>query len=121
MRENPDETRIPSACSQAASTIINAIDSEIRISILGLLIEREYLVSELVAQLKRPQPLISQHLRVLKNAGIVVSRPQGRSRYYKLSVPELAELFRDIISLAATAHARLVERKPAPEAAPAQC
>ncbi|KQB86859.1 ArsR/SmtB family transcription factor [Corynebacterium lowii] len=104
MPEHTDASSALHAHNRAASTVLGALGSEIRISILALLIEREYLVSELVTQLHRPQPLISQHLRVLKNAGIVVSHPQGRSRCYRLRTPELSDLFREIISLAATAH-----------------
>lgn len=109
MAGHTEETRPLLARSHAASSVISAIDSEIRVSILSLLVEREYLVSEIVTQLGRPQPLISQHLRVLKNAGIVVSHPQGRSRCYKLSTPELHDFFRDIITLSATAHAHLLK------------
>ncbi|MBC3185130.1 helix-turn-helix transcriptional regulator [Corynebacterium sp. zg-331] len=107
MPGHPEEPYALLARSAAASAVISAIDSEIRLSILALLVERECMVSEIVTQLHRPQPLISQHLRVLKNAGIVISHPRGRSRCYTLSSPELHDIFRSIITLASQAHAHL--------------
>jgi DNA-binding transcriptional ArsR family regulator len=49
-------------------------------------------VSELVTGLDISQAAVSQHLRVLRDAGLVTARKQGRHRYYQLRPAALAEL-----------------------------
>jgi len=42
-------------------------------------------VGELAQQLPISRPAVSQHLRVLKDGGLVVSRPEGTRRVYRLN------------------------------------
>jgi DNA-binding transcriptional ArsR family regulator len=49
-------------------------------------------VSELMAGLDVSQAAVSQHLRVLREAGLVTARKDGRHRYYQLRPAGLAEL-----------------------------
>jgi DNA-binding transcriptional ArsR family regulator len=49
-------------------------------------------VSELMAGLAMSQPAVSQHLRVLREAGLVTARRDGRHRYYQLRPAGLTEL-----------------------------
>ncbi len=49
-------------------------------------------VSELVTGLDISQAAVSQHLRVLREAGLVTARKQGRHRYYQLRPAALTEL-----------------------------
>jgi len=49
-------------------------------------------VSELTAGLDISQAAVSQHLRVLREAGLVVASKQGRRRYYQLRPAALTEL-----------------------------
>ena len=60
--------------------------------ILDLLRERERLVGELVAELALSQPGVSKHLRVLREAGLVVVRHDAQRRWYGLNPAPLAEL-----------------------------
>lgn len=76
----------------AAEGIISALDSRLRIQIVFRLSQRDHFVHELVAELNKSQPLISQHLRVLKRAGIVDSERRGREVIYRLDIPEVTEL-----------------------------
>jgi DNA-binding transcriptional ArsR family regulator len=63
-----------------------------RRDILILVRDRELPVGEIAAQFDVTRPAISQHLKVLKNAGLVADRREGTRRYYR-AVPEgLAEL-----------------------------
>lgn len=82
--------------TEHAAVVIGALDSEQRLQIVLRLAERDHVVHELVAALGKSQPLISQHLRVLKRAGLVTSTRAGREVAYHLCVPETA----DIITLA---------------------
>ncbi|QJU52211.1 metalloregulator ArsR/SmtB family transcription factor [Herbiconiux sp. KACC 21604] len=54
--------------------------------------EGEYSVSELVAQLELSQPTVSKHLKVLRDAGLVVVREEGQHRYYRIDVSPLEDV-----------------------------
>jgi DNA-binding transcriptional ArsR family regulator len=53
---------------------------------------RDRAVSELLAGLDISQAAVSQHLRVLREAGLVTARKEGRHRYYQLRPAALTEL-----------------------------
>ena len=59
---------------------------------------QEPCVSELWTCLEQSQPVISQHLSVLKKAGIVSSRVQGNRRIYSVDNPFIRSLLRSIIA-----------------------
>ena len=63
-----------------------------RRSILDLLREGDRPVGELVDALSLSQPLVSKHLRVLREAGLVDARPDAQRRVYRLRPEALAEL-----------------------------
>jgi DNA-binding transcriptional ArsR family regulator len=63
-----------------------------RREILDLLREGERSVGELVGHLRLSQPGVSKHLRVLREAGLVAVRPEGKQRWYGLRAQPLAEL-----------------------------
>jgi DNA-binding transcriptional ArsR family regulator len=69
-----------------------AISEPARREILELLRERERPVGELVAHLTLSQPGVSKHLRVLREAGLVRVRRDGKRRWYGLRAEPLAEL-----------------------------
>lgn len=81
---------------QDAASILSALDSEQRLQIVRRLADRDHVVHELVSLIGKSQPLISQHLRVLKRSGLVTATRSGREVIYHLAVPEAA----DIITLA---------------------
>ncbi|HBC8575425.1 TPA: winged helix-turn-helix transcriptional regulator [Corynebacterium striatum] len=83
----------------AAATVISALDSPLRIRLVQELHERDHYVHELVAATGKSQPLVSQHLRVLKKAGIVDSERSGREVLYKLVVPGVLTLLADASAL----------------------
>ena len=56
-----------------------------RRAIFELLARRPSSVGELAKQLPITRPAVSQHLRVLKDGGLVVSRPEGTRRVYRLN------------------------------------
>jgi DNA-binding transcriptional ArsR family regulator len=60
--------------------------------ILDLLLEGPRPVGDLVERLQISQPLTSKHLRVLRDAGLVRARKDGRRRLYELRAEPLAEL-----------------------------
>lgn len=80
--------------------ICKAFANPTRLHILDLLGRREYAVSELQSELKITAPNISQHLAILKAAGVVESRRQGKQIRCKLAIPEVkqaCQLIRDVL------------------------
>jgi DNA-binding transcriptional ArsR family regulator len=73
-------------------TIFEVLADPTRRHILDLLRERPRLVGELVDQLKISQPLMSKHLRVLREAGLVHVRQDAQRRWYELRPEPLAEV-----------------------------
>jgi len=69
-----------------------AISEPARRQILELLRERERPVGDLVEHLQLSQPGVSKHLRVLREAGLVRARRDGKRRWYGLRAEPLAEL-----------------------------
>jgi DNA-binding transcriptional ArsR family regulator len=63
-----------------------------RRAILGLLASSERSVGELERRLRLPQPTVSKHLRVLREAGFVESRTEAQRRLYRLKPESLMEL-----------------------------
>ena len=72
--------------ARAATTTdaFNAIAEPRRRQILDVLAAGELPVNGLVAQLQLAQPLVSKHLRVLRQVGLVDVRDHGRQRFYRL-------------------------------------
>ena len=66
----------------AAGELLRALAAPVRIAIVLQLRESERCVHELVDALGVAQPLISQHLRVLKSAGVVHGERHGREVVY---------------------------------------
>lgn len=92
--ENPGRSGAPlddPAVCRAAG-VLAALDSPLRIALCRLLGRRPHVVRELVAALGRSQPLVSQHLKILRTAGIVAAERRGREVSYRLARPEVAVL-----------------------------
>ena len=73
-------------------TTLQVIAEPRRQAILDLLREGELPVGELVNRLEMSQPLVSKHLRVLKDAGLVQSRVDAQRRLYRIRPEPLAEV-----------------------------
>lgn len=63
-----------------------------RRAILNLLVASEQSVGEIERQLRMPQPTVSKHLRVLREAGFVESTVDAQRRVYRLKPESLQEL-----------------------------
>ena len=63
-----------------------------RRAILGLLVSSEQSVGEIERQLRMPQPMVSKHLRVLREAGFVESTVDAQRRFYRLKPEPFQEL-----------------------------
>src|SRR3954469_14092481 len=75
-----------------AHTILTALGDPTRQAILDLLLDGPQPVGELAAQLPVSRPAVSQHLKVLKEVGIVVDRQEGTRRVYRVDPDGLVPL-----------------------------
>ena len=73
--------------------VYRAIAEPTRRAILDLLARREQPVGWLVARFPFSQPAVSQHLRVLREAGLVRVRRQGRNRMYSIDAGPLRAVY----------------------------
>nr|WP_228717693.1 metalloregulator ArsR/SmtB family transcription factor [Allosaccharopolyspora coralli] len=81
----------------AAGELLRALAAPVRIAIVLQLRSDACCVHELVEALGVTQPLISQHMRVLKSAGVVQGERHGREVVYRLADEHLAHIVVDAV------------------------
>ncbi|MCX8175326.1 MAG: metalloregulator ArsR/SmtB family transcription factor [Candidatus Micrarchaeota archaeon] len=72
--------------------LFSVLSDPLRLSILKSLASKRGCVSELQARTGKAQPNISQHLRVLRDFGLVCARKEGRKVCYSVCKPQLKKL-----------------------------
>ena len=82
----------------AAGELLRALAAPVRIAIVLQLRESQRCVHELVDALGVPQPLVSQHLKILKAAGVVSGERSGREVLYRLADHHLAHIVVDAVA-----------------------
>ena len=75
---------------------IDAIAHPGRRALLRLVLDQELPVSELARRTGLSQPAASQHLKVLRDAGLVRGRVDGRRRLYRVDLEGLERLRREL-------------------------
>jgi DNA-binding transcriptional ArsR family regulator len=80
----------------AAGRAIEALGDPTRRAIFELLADRPQPVRELADVLPISRPAVSQHLKVMKDAGLVVDRPEGTRRVYRVD-PSAVAAMRDYL------------------------
>ena len=79
--------------------MLGALSDPTRQTVLNLLRRRPSTVGELASQLPVSRPAVSQHLRVLRSAGLVKEERRGTRHYFRLDPKSLAELRSHIDSM----------------------
>ncbi len=74
------------AYETAAALALDVLHDPTRRQVLALLRNGERSVRELTDGTTVSQPAISQHLKVLREAGLVVARPEGARRMYRIDL-----------------------------------
>lgn len=90
-----------------AAQLFHALSDETRLAVLEMLRGGERCVCELQDELGAAQSRLSFHLKVLKDAGLVSDRREGRLSYYSITPEALAEVHDVAVGL---------QPKPAPRA-----
>lgn len=88
----------PREILDATGELLRALAAPVRIAIVLQLRESQRCVHELVDALGVPQPLVSQHLKVLKAAGVVAGERSGREVLYRLVDHHLAHIVIDAVA-----------------------
>src|SRR2546425_3990682 len=76
----------------SARAALRAIAEPRRRAILRLVVDEEMSVGAIASEFEVTREAISQHLRVLKQAGLVAERKEGTRRYYRVRPEGLAEV-----------------------------
>ena len=84
---------MPATASPTAAGTFRAIAHPIRREILDALTAGERSVGDLTSRFDVSQPAVSQHLEVLREAGLVRARSVGRERRYALDPAPIREVF----------------------------
>ena len=83
-------TRSSTGTARAAE-LFHALSDTIRLEVVGLLLDGERCVCDLMEELDLAQSRLSWHLKTLSDAGIIAGRRDGRWNYYSLNADALAE------------------------------
>ena len=75
-----------------AARLFHALSDETRLAILEMLRDGEHCVCDLQGALDAAQSRLSFHLKVLREAGLVTDRKEGRWSYYTVVPQALAEV-----------------------------
>jgi DNA-binding transcriptional ArsR family regulator len=75
-----------------ADDLFAALSSPARRELLRLLLDGTRTVNELASHFDTHRPSVSEHLKVLRDAGLVSERKVGRERHYRLEPEPLMEL-----------------------------
>ncbi len=96
-------------------TQLDALGDATRRAILARLLEGPMAVGQLARDFPVSRPAISQHLRILKQANLVLDRPEGNRRLYQINpggFDSLREYFEQFWRQALTAFKKKVEERP---------
>lgn len=91
----------PRATAARLAPILKALADETRLTILLTLTERPRSVVELTEVLDLGQTTVSHHLKALRDTGLVVATPVGRSNVYELCCDVVSEPIRLLSHLSA--------------------
>lgn len=72
--------------------IFSSLSDPIRLEILDFLRYGEKCVCEIIPHVNLIQPLVSRHLKILKNCGLVKDRKDGNRRLYSVTDPRIFEV-----------------------------
>ena len=84
----------PDVLRDRSAAIAKALADAKRLCVVERLAEGERSVSELSRDVGCQVPNMSQHLAVLRTAGIVASRREGSTVFYRLADPNVLEVYR---------------------------
>lgn len=92
--------------------VLRALADPIRRRIVELLAAEQLCTCHLVEELPATQPNVSNHLRVLRDAGLVASEQAGRYTYHRLVPERLEQASQGLAGLASQSRLALAAKRP---------
>jgi len=77
------------------SILLRVLSEEIRLRVICFLQKKEHCVCEIVDFLRLPHNLVSHHLKVLKNAGLISCRREGKFLFYSINRVNFKDFLRE--------------------------
>ncbi len=103
---NPSSTETEMASLILQAELCQSLTHPFRLKILQMLSNGKKNVSEIIKATEKPQPYISQHLRVLRQKEVVKTEREGNEIYYSLSDPNIEKICKLV--------AELIKNRPNP-------
>ena len=94
------------------AAVVRALADPMRKQIVELLAREQLCTCHLVDELGATQTNVSNHLRVLRAAGLVASEPAGRYTYHRLLPERLQQLSAELADLASRSRLALAVKRP---------
>lgn len=92
-KENSSEIKLDFLHLKKASLVLRALNHKLRQQMIKLLDESEKMtVTEIYVKLRLEQSVASQHLAILRRAGIVVTKRDGKFIYYAVNYGRVEEV-----------------------------
>ena len=82
--------------SRFKAKIFKALSDPVRLDILDFLRDGEKCVCVIVPHVKLIQPVVSRHLKILKECGIIRDRKEGNRRLYSITNPQIFRIIDDL-------------------------
>jgi ArsR family transcriptional regulator len=98
------------AATARSAELFHALAEAARLEIIQILLDGEHCVCDLQSHLDIAQSRLSYHLKVLKDAGVVTDRRDGRWSYYTLNRAAIVEAERLLAALRPSSGQRLAAR-----------
>jgi len=91
--------------------VFNALSDPVRLEILEFLRGGERCVCEIVPHVGTIQPLVSRHLKILKDCGLVKHRKDGNRRLYSITDPVIFKIIDSVtVDLMGVLSKRIIEQ-----------
>lgn len=87
------------ASASEASKLLGALANERRLLIMCQIADREMSVGEIQDVVGISQSALSQHLAVLRDQGLVATRRESQTIYYRLASPEAQRVIETLVSI----------------------
>lgn len=94
--------------------LVRVLSDPLRLQIVTLLARETLCTTHLVEETGARQTNLSNHLRVLREAGVVETEPCGRFTYYRLRPDVIAQLAGQFADLAASARTATENKRACP-------
>ena len=77
--------------------VYKALSDPVRIEIIEFLLDGEKCVCEIIPHVKLIQPVVSRHLKILKDAGMIKGRKDGNRRLYSIADPRILRIIDSLV------------------------